>query len=219
MFIFNPYFLVVYVIFNLAFSLKVYKKIKPFFEENKIHDEYPEFRRYDSQKFSFWRLFLGGMIFAWIKLITGLILFFLFYLVSKITLYNKRPNEPLSQGQRKFINFIGKILVGSFVLFSMGVIVKVNKPKNVEKIYKSILGDDYNMEEKDYSLIISNHLSFLEIIYYLFKVQGSFVARSQTQHVPLLAEALKAYEALYVDRSSKQSREEAVNIIYNHRQI
>ena len=73
----------VYVFGNFIWSLKLYKRYKLFITEKQffdektnqtknLHDEYPEFKRYDN--ISFLRIFLGLIFFCWFKMIASILL-------------------------------------------------------------------------------------------------------------------------------------------------
>lgn len=82
----------IYCFGNFIWSLKLYKKYKiyitekQFFNEKSnqiknLHDEYPEFKRYDN--ISFLRIFLGLIFFFWLKMITSILISFNLCLMLK----------------------------------------------------------------------------------------------------------------------------------------
>jgi hypothetical protein len=117
-FIFNFYFIIPYLIFNLWFSYYVYNYSRKFYEpkivpDNKqgsidIHDKYPEYKRYD--QVSFLRIFFGLTFLVWIRLILITFFVFLLWLSLKILFYNKQGK--VTENQRRIVRIVFHIIVG-----------------------------------------------------------------------------------------------------------
>lgn len=90
----NKYILAleIYVGVNFVLSVLLYFSMKKFFSEKKlekegklidIHSEYPEFKRYDDQHFSYFRLFFGLNLFFWVKFTSLMLVLILFSIYLK----------------------------------------------------------------------------------------------------------------------------------------
>jgi lysophosphatidylcholine acyltransferase / lyso-PAF acetyltransferase len=78
-------------------------------------------------------------------------------------------------------------------------------------IYRKYLGPDYK-EPKKYSIIISNHLSWIEIIHNL-KIGAGFIAKEELENVPIVGLVIKCLEGLFIARENKDSRDKVLNDI------
>ena len=87
--------------------------------------------------------------------------------------------------------------------------IKVNKIKlGYKEIYRKYLGDDYefNPEEK-YSLIISNHTGFYDIMMNMAIHSCGFLSKEETKNVFLVGTISKGINCLFVKRENKEDRE------------
>ena len=87
--------------------------------------------------------------------------------------------------------------------------IKVNRiTLNYEDIYKKYLGDDYdfNQDEK-YSLIVSNHTGFYDIIMNMAIHKCGFLSKEETKKYFLVGTISIGLNCLFVKRESKEDRE------------
>jgi 1-acyl-sn-glycerol-3-phosphate acyltransferase len=203
-----------YTIFILLLSYIIYKKNQVFYqplefnnpdtlEKVNVHKLYPEFAILDQN--SFLRIFIGYFIYALPKFIINL-----FFAVMEIIQLDqnmknlKNPStdpqdwEVLSKTISRWTNLVLK-LNG----------IKINKVKlNYKDVYRKYLGEDYefNPDEK-YSLIISNHTGFYDIIMNMYLHSCGFLSKEETKDIFLVGTISKGINCLFVKRESKEDRE------------
>ena len=203
-----------YTIFILLLSYIIYKKNKVFYqpleynnpdtlEKVNVHKLYPEFAILDQN--SFLRIFIGYYFYALPKFIINL-----FYAVMCIIQVNdnmKNLKNPTSDPQDWSILSSTISRWTTLVLKLNGI--KVNKIKlGYKEIYRKYLGDDYefNPEEK-YSLIISNHTGFYDIMMNMAIHSCGFLSKEETKNVFLVGTISKGINCLFVKRENKEDRE------------
>ena len=203
-----------YTIFILLLSYIIYKKNQVYYqpleynnpdtlEKVDVHKLYPEFFILD--KNSFMRIFIGYYFYALPKFIINL-----FYAVMCIIQVNqnmKNLKNPASDPQDWDILSRTISRWTSLVLKLNGI--KVNRIKlGYKEVYRKYLGDDYdfNPEEK-YSLIISNHTGFYDIMMNMAIHSCGFLSKEETKNVFLVGTISKGINCLFVKRENKEDRE------------
>ena len=203
-----------YTIFILLLSYIIYKKNQVYYqpleynnpdtlEKVDVHKLYPEFFILD--KNSFMRIFIGYYFYALPKFIINL-----FYAVMCIIQVNqnmKNLKNPASDPQDW--NILSRTISRwtSLVLKLNGI--KVNRIKlGYKEVYRKYLGDDYdfNPEEK-YSLIISNHTGFYDIMMNMAIHSCGFLSKEETKDIFLVGTISKGINCLFVKRENKEDRE------------
>ena len=206
--------LILYTLFILLLSYVIYKKNEVFYkpleynnpdtlEKVSVHKLYPEFAILD--KNSFLRIFVGYYFYALPKFIINL-----FYAVMCIIQLHQNMNNlknPTSDPQDWEI--LSKTISRwtSLVLKLNGI--KVNKIKlGYKEVYRRYLGDDYefNPDEK-YSLIISNHTGFYDIMMNMAIHSCGFLSKEETKNIFLVGIISKGINCLFVKRENKEDRE------------
>jgi 1-acyl-sn-glycerol-3-phosphate acyltransferase len=203
-----------YTIFILLLSYIIYKKNQVYYqpleynnpdtlEKVDVHKLYPEFFILD--KNSFLRIFIGYYFYALPKFIINL-----FYAVMCIIQVNqnmKNLKNPASDPQDWDILSRTISRWTSLVLKLNGI--KVNRIKlGYKEVYRKYLGDDYdfNPEEK-YSLIISNHTGFYDIMMNMAIHSCGFLSKEETKDIFLVGTISKGINCLFVKRENKEDRE------------
>ena len=203
-----------YTIFILLLSYIIYKKNQVYYqpleynnpdtlEKVDVHKLYPEFFILD--KNSFMRIFIGYYFYALPKFIINL-----FYAVMCIIQVNqnmKNLKNPASDPQDWDILSRTISRWTSLVLKLNGI--KVNRIKlGYKEVYRKYLGDDYdfNPEEK-YSLIISNHTGFYDIMMNMAIHSCGFLSKEETKDIFLVGTISKGINCLFVKRENKEDRE------------
>ena len=92
------------------------------------------------------------------------------------------------------------------------------KKVNCEDVYKKYLGPDYDFKDDKYSLLISNHLGFYEVIINLYLHPSNFIAKKEISFFPLFGTITKMLNCIFVDRKSETSRKDILKEIHQ-RQI
>ena len=206
--------LCIYTIFIFLLSYLIYSKNQVYYrsleynnpetlEKMDVHKLYPEFAILD--KNSFLRIFIGYYFYALPKFIINL--YFAIMEIIQLNQNMKNLKNPTSDPQDFSIlsNTITKWT--NWVLRLNGI--KVNKIKlNYEDVYRKYLGQDYefNPDEK-YSLIISNHTGFYDIIMNMAIHSCGFLAKEETKNYFLVGTISKGLNCLFVKRESKTDRE------------
>ena len=76
-----------------------------------------------------------------------------------------------------------------------------------DEIYKKYLGESYRFSrEEKFSLIISNHVSWIEIVYYLFKYTPGFISKESVKDLHLIGFIAQAIDSLFINRTDHNSR-------------
>jgi lysophosphatidylcholine acyltransferase/lyso-PAF acetyltransferase len=73
-------------------------------------------------------------------------------------------------------------------------------------VYKKYLGEDYDFNQQDYSIMISNHIGFYEIIYNMVYNYTGFIAKKDVANYYFVGVLAKGINCLFVDRESEESR-------------
>lgn len=203
-----------YLIFTTLYAKYLYKKyfyaFNPFIEDKKnLHDIYNEFSRTDKSQFTEMRLIIG-LPFGLFRVLIFFTIVFIFAIILRVLAigYN------FEKTQKNFItimkNKIKKLLiryVPKFALLFCFFIVEENSEfSNHDKlIYEKYLGKDYRFPKK-HSIIISNHISWAEII--LNVDQGcAYLVSEAIGNIPLIGYIVKFCGGLFMNRRSKESRE------------
>lgn len=86
-----------------------------------------------------------------------------------------------------------------------GAASKVNQVTEEDlQIYRKYLGNDY-VPGKSYSILIANHISYIEIINN-FRLGVGFVAKDEVEKIPIVGLIVKATEGLFINRDNKDSK-------------
>ena len=203
-----------YTLFIILLSYVIYKKNQVYYqpleynnpdtlERVNVHKLYPEFFILD--KNSFLRIFVGYYFYALPKFIINL-----FYAVMCIIQVNqnmKNLKNPASDPQDWEILSRTISRWTSLVLKLNGI--KVNRIKlGYKEVYKKYLGDDYDFDpEEKYSLIISNHTGFYDIMMNMSIHSCGFLSKEETKDIFLVGIISQGINCLFVKRENKEDRE------------
>ena len=222
----------VYIVFSVIFAMFMYKRLKKHFiekdsllkEENEVQNtddnlkveidslenDYPEFRRNDKKYFSFFRVLLGALFFFWIKMITlivVLILVVVFLLLFSCFRVNNSPTKKTTCFQW-VISFTILSIFGFpvFLIFGLISIYKKKRGENIKLIYEKYMGKYDDNNDKSYACIISNHVGWIDIFYWCYKLAPGFIAKKELGNIPIFGQIMSNLNCLLVDRNDKQSR-------------
>lgn len=169
-----------------------------------VHKYFEVFRVNDT--LNFFQLWIGAFFFFPIKFILSLINTSLmkFRLQFIDTMYPKSDTDPQQWStMKRAISFWSKLF-----LISNGVYYK-NKPLNedfVKNVYKKYLGENYDFSDNKYSLIISNHTGFFEIVVLMAMYSAGFIAKKGIKNYYFVGPIATAIHCLYVDREDESAR-------------
>ena len=204
----------IYTIIIFIYSYWIYKNnyvfYKPFeyvnqdtLETINVHKLYPEFACLD--KISFLRIFLTN--FFLIAIIKFLINIFLAIMqIIRLKQHLKNLKNPTSDREEWKILSETISFWTTWLLKINGIeVIKKNLP--YEEVYKKYLGEDYFSEYNDkYSLIVSNHLGFYDIVLNMSINSAGFLAKYDTKDYLLVGTIAQGINCLFVKRESQEDR-------------
>ena len=204
----------IYTLFILLISLIIYYKNQVFYiplqyinpETSKkvnVHKLYPEFACLDNN--SFFRIFIAFYFYGIPRFIINVYLasMQIYQLHSNMKKLKNATTDPdewskMSEIISKWTRWLLKINC-----------IHVNRIKlDYHDIYKKYLGENYefNKDEK-YSLIVSNHLGFYDIVMNMAINKCGFLAKEDTKDYCLVVTIAKGINCLFVNRENKEDRE------------
>ena len=83
----------------------------------------------------------------------------------------------------------------------------------MKNIYKKYLGEDYDFEQKDFALYISNHIGYLEIITYMKEYGLGLLISYELSRAPGLGKTMLALGSFFINREDEKSRANALKIL------
>ena len=114
------------------------------------------------------------------------------------------PNSETDLTQWKKMKF-GISFWANFFLFANGIHL-VNKKVDCEKVYKKYLGEDYDFCDDKYSLIISNHIGFFDVVVLMAKYSVGLMAKIDVKDYYFVGPIATAMHCLYIKRESSEER-------------
>ena len=205
--------ILIYTLFVLIISYFIYKNNYQYYrkleyvnpetsEKIIVQTLYPEFT--PSDNLSFTRIFIGVYIMALFKFLVS---------VSMASLLNVRlkrfmrkfKNINTDSAQWNIVSNTIKTMTGNCLKFLGIKINKITLPH--EEIYKKYLGEDYSFDPNEkYSLLISNHTGFYDVIMNMHVHACGFMAKHETQDYPFVGALAKGINCLFVKRESQEDR-------------
>ena len=206
--------LIIYTIIIFIYSYWLYRQnyvfYKPFefvnestSERVNVHKLYPEFACLD--KLSFMRIFLANFfLIAIIKLLINI--FLAIMQIIRLHQHIKNLKNPATDKEEwKLVSETISFWTRWLLKVNGIQIVKKNLP--YEEVYKKYLGEDYfNEPNEKYSLIISNHTGFYDIILNMSLNSSGFLSKDETKNVFLVGTIAKGINCLFVKRESEADR-------------
>ncbi|KAG7020525.1 Lysophospholipid acyltransferase LPEAT1, partial [Cucurbita argyrosperma subsp. argyrosperma] len=163
-----------------------------------------------------------------IRVVFGMSLLFLYYMICRICTLLYDPNRETDE-QEDYAHMVGwrrSVIVwsGRFVsramLFVLGFywISEVNRiPPNENKSTNENEGQENSQESERPGVIISNHVSYLDILYHMSSSFPSFVAKRSVAKLPLVGIISKCLGCVYVQRESKTTESKGVSGVVSER--
>jgi hypothetical protein len=210
-------FLIIYFVYNIFLSYKIYKHTRSYFkpiitDEPKtgttfnLHEKYVEFSRKDNV--SYLRILFGMIILFWIRFIGLILLSISFYIILKILFRNVNNHDAVYRRRLKFFS----TLHARIAFFIFGIRRTIYTPE-VNEVYCKYLGPNYDFDESEYSCIITNHMSWYEIIYLVFEESPGFIAKHSIKSVPLIGYIALKLDSMFLDRTCINDRSNIVGFI------
>lgn len=158
------------------------------------------------------RLVLAGAVLLPLRLVAGVLLVVAYYLVCRVcTLFAGGVGEgrPRLQGlRREAVLRAGRVLSRA-MLFVFGfywIPVSDRSFPNAEDVPK-----DHSEELGRPGAIVSNHVSYVDILYHMSASSPSFVAKNSVSKLPLIGLISKCLGCIFVQRESKCSDSKGVS--------
>ena len=166
-----------------------------------IHKIFDVFHPHD--ELSFWKLWIGGFLNFPYKFIIS------FFIATSMKFHLQLvnyfyPNSETDLSQWKKMKF-GISFWANFFLFANGIHL-VNKKVDCEKVYKKYLGEDYDFTDDKYSLIISNHIGFFDVVVLMAKYSVGLMAKIDVKDYYFVGPIATAMHCLYIKRESSEER-------------
>ena len=197
--------------FSFLLALFVYTNSKIFYKPCKlvdkngkvidVHKLFDVFHPHD--ELSFWKLWIGGFINFPFKFTISL--FIALSMKFHLQLVNYfYPNSETDPSQWKKMKF-GISFWARFFLIVNGIHL-VHKKVDCEKVYKKYLGEDYDFSDGKYSLIISNHTGFFDVVVLMAKYSVGLMAKIDVKDYYFVDPIATAMHCLYIKRESLEER-------------
>ena len=197
--------------FSFLLALFVYTNSKIFYKPCKlvdkngkvidVHKLFDVFHPHD--ELSFWKLWIGGFINFPFKFTISL--FIALSMKFHLQLVNYfYPNSETDPSQWKKMKF-GISFWARFFLIVNGIHL-VHKKVDCEKVYKKYLGEDYDFSDSKYSLIISNHTGFFDVVVLMAKYSVGLMAKIDVKDYYFVGPIATAMHCLYIQRESSEER-------------
>ena len=216
MLIFLPFKILFYLTFNIYFAIflviyaiiayfvlkKIFKIIEKYAKADKeLYNKYKDYMRNDWCYWDFNKLYIGAVLFSWIKLTGVFLTIFGTWIAIKYTTYGINIDEA-----KKDPNFIRKIKLISRVSGKMFVLscgVFVNKIQ-VDVDYSKYLGKDYTTNKE--SATICNHVSWLDILILMGNIGCGFITSKAIASYPFIGTICTCLGSIYVDRLDSKDK-------------
>ena len=114
------------------------------------------------------------------------------------------PNSETDPSQWKKMKF-GISFWARFFLIVNGIHL-VHKKVDCEKVYKKYLGEDYDFSDGKYSLIISNHIGFFDVVVLMAKYSVGLMAKIDVKDYYFVGPIATAMHCLYIKRECLEER-------------
>ena len=162
-----------------------------------IHKIFDVFHPHD--ELNFWKLWIGGFLNFPYKFIIS------FFIATSMKFHLQLvnyfyPNSETDLSQWKKMKF-GISFWANFFLFANGIHL-VNKKVDCEKVYKKYLGEDYDFSDDKYSLIISNHIGFFDVVVLMAKYTVGLMAKIDVKDYYFVGPIATAMHCLYIKRKA-----------------
>ena len=199
----------IYSLIMLISVMRIYSKLSFMSKIEITHStEFPGFTRNDYSKWSKCQLYLGAFFLLPIRLVSVILLLIIIYILQ-IILSILFCNFTFKNG----INRCHKFLANFFTAFACRCILflagfywisyKTQKPREYNTEYFENLG------EVPYTTYISNHISWIDIVFYLAHPKSfGFISNHKVKDFCFVGAIATIIQCIFVDRSSKQSKQQ-----------
>ena len=191
----------------LVVWIRSQKYYKPLLKKDKegniinLHETYDPFHPHD--KVYFIQLWFGAFFCFAIKFISSffIVIFINWHIkiVSKIySNYNTDPEQ-----RKKMKNAIS---CWSSIFLVMNGVWLQRKQLDYEEVYKKYLGEDYDFTDDKYSILLSNHIGFFDVVSCMRLFAPGFIAKSPVKNFWFVGPISQGLNCLFVDRTNEENK-------------
>ncbi|XP_071731479.1 lysophospholipid acyltransferase LPEAT1-like isoform X2 [Rutidosis leptorrhynchoides] len=163
-----------------------------------------------------------------LRVVSGTLLVVVYYLICKgCTLFlvpNKEDEQEdyahMGGWRRNVMYWVGRVLSRAMLfVFGFYWIKETNRNPDIDRKFNDdeLDANDDSKEKERPGVIISNHVSHLDILYHMSSSFPSFVAKRSVGKLPLVGLISKCLGCVYVQRESKSSNFKGVSGVVNDR--
>lgn len=208
-------FFFIYFIVTFLFLSYLYKRLSVFYEKRIVKDKesgkeidlgekYDPFRPYDP--INYLQFMTTGLIFFPIRALLSLtdcILYCIHLKILKLLYKHMDTNPKESKIRSNVVKF------WSTLFLKISFISLIKKDLKYEEIYKKYLGPDYDFNQKDYSLLICNHIGFFDMVANMVINGCGFLAMGIVNGFPIGGDIARDIGGLFVERENEDSRKQS----------
>lgn len=189
---------------NTGKLLSLNEKFAPFVPHDAIY--YPTF-------------ILSGTILFLYRSLASLLECFLFMVHLKILrkLYkNPETNPEHRKIYEKWIKFWGRLF-----LRINHISIEENQVEKglIERVYTKYFGPDYDFYQKDYSLIISNHLGFHDVVSHMALFGSAFLSMDTLLKAPIGCSIAKGLGCIFVNKRDERDRRDKLSALEERQKL
>lgn len=189
----------IYINFTLSRKLAYLKS-----HEAQFSKSYPAFTRNDRRNWNYLEMTLVGIFVFPIRLILTLSTILSVGILVKIATFFAGIKNHAGELPKSYKNTLNWI-VNCHARFLM-ILLGFYKPKTVKLEYKN-----QNRYLKSFpgiptAINVCNHVSFVDIIYFLSADCTGFIAKSGVRQIPLVGNVAQSIQCLFVERQNKNSK-------------
>ncbi|KAL5704841.1 hypothetical protein ACHQM5_023212 [Ranunculus cassubicifolius] len=161
-----------------------------------------------------------------IRVVFGLVILILYYLICRLLTIRITPNQ--EDGQEDYAHMVGWrrgfiVQCGRYLSRAMFFVMGFYWTNETDRSIASSENKTESKEQSDESerpgVVISNHVSYLDILYHMSSSFPSFVAKRSVAKLPLVGLISKCLGCVYVQRESKSSEAKGVSGVVTERII
>lgn len=138
--------------------------------------------------FNFVKLATIGLILAPVKFLLGVLGVIVSFLVVRLATLGANLDRPLPPWRRALVSLV--TVPARFVLWTLGVWYV----------------EEHGRPDPNVRMIVSNHLSFIEPVYFVSRLAPSFLSKRENIKIPFIGTLMQGIQVLWVDRNDKDSR-------------
>eukprot|EP00356_Strombidium_inclinatum_P008205 CAMPEP_0170491306 /NCGR_PEP_ID=MMETSP0208-20121228/10760_1 /TAXON_ID=197538 /ORGANISM="Strombidium inclinatum, Strain S3" /LENGTH=326 /DNA_ID=CAMNT_0010766859 /DNA_START=84 /DNA_END=1064 /DNA_ORIENTATION=+ len=200
----------------IEFALRGIEAMKPKTPQEEERDQkHPEFRRHDLDKLTrkslYWMapLIVPRWIIGW-----GAFMVF-FGFIMLISLFVP-ADQPYSGWSKKLVSKLSSFTITSFVSMKGPGSVNV---KTMKVDYSKYLGPDWEMDFDSPGTVVSNHVSWGDIIFHMIRQPPAFIGKASIKDIPFAGSIFKKCGCMFFDRSSSKQKKGVLEQIEDRQKL